>query len=180
MAADLDAGESGIHLVTAIWQPERLRRLDEVVLVRRLVVEDRDRALPAGAERVLHGDIDVAVRKHGDVLGAASFPDLVERARVRSVERAHRAMGRRARRVGGLVDIARSRAGARRATGTRASCRTRSAARAGGAARTRGAAAATAPTNRAAGGAACAAAPARGRRPGRTTCARGSCGAGYR
>ena len=81
-----------------------------------LVVEDRDGAGRAGAERILHGYVDVASGSQDwNVLGCVirGAPDLVEVAAVRAVEGAHRAMRRDAGRSAGSINVARPRPGSR-------------------------------------------------------------------
>ncbi len=89
----------------------------EVVLHRRLVVDDRDRAVPAGAERVLRSGVRVAAHA-ADVLGVAArarvrsrnrgtLADLVQRPGVVGIDDAHGAVGRHARVPGCRQDAAR-------------------------------------------------------------------------
>ena len=93
------------------------RRGLEVVLHRRLIVDDRNRAVPAGAERVLRSGVRVAAHA-ADVLGVATagtssvprdrrtLADLVQRPGVAGIDDAHGAVGRHARVPGCRQDAA--------------------------------------------------------------------------
>src|SRR4029078_4203913 len=104
---DGDLGGRGIGRVASAHQPVGKPRHAKVVTGRRLVVDDRNRAGRAGAERVLHGAVGEAARTDGNVLrGLVRVAlDLVERPGVRTVERARRAVSCSAGRVGGLGDV---------------------------------------------------------------------------
>src|SRR6185312_14760193 len=107
VAADHDLAVRGVGLVAAVGQPQRLGRLGQVVVVRRLVVDDRDGAGGAGAESILHGDVDESARADRDVLGGlvGGAPDLVQRAGVAAKQGADGAVRRHAGGVGGLIDV---------------------------------------------------------------------------
>src|SRR5690349_16170534 len=110
------------------------RRLDEIVVVRGLVVEDRDGARRTLAERVLYRCIGEASRReNGDIFGGlvGGAPDLVEAPAVGSVQRADRAVRGDTGRVGGCIDVARrlgrAAAGATRTRGPASTCSGRAA-----------------------------------------------------
>src|SRR4029077_8854180 len=109
VAPHRDLGGGGIGRGAAILQPIREPGDAQVIPVRGLVVDDRNGAAGAGAEGVLDGAVGVASGTDRDVLGALvrGALDLVERSGVRRVERADRAVGGPAGRVGGLVAVAR-------------------------------------------------------------------------
>ena len=90
--------------------------LDEVVVLRGLVVDGGDPAVRVGAERVLRGRVGVSARirdRRGDGLNDADVhglavrlaQDLVERAVVGGVQRARGAVGGHAGVAGGGVDV---------------------------------------------------------------------------
>ena len=85
--------------------------LGEVVAAARLVVDDRDQAGRARAERVLGGGVGVPARlQDTDVPGRVvrGAPNLVERSVVRGIQRPRRAVRRHAGGVAGRVDVART------------------------------------------------------------------------
>src|SRR5262249_18673603 len=103
------------------------RRLDQIVVPGRLIVDLRDPAVRVGAERVLRGRVGVSARVRNqrrdglddaDVEGRAVrlAQDLVERAVVGGVQRARGAVRRHAGSVCGGGDIARALRPRRRAT----------------------------------------------------------------
>jgi len=140
VAPHRNLGGVGSCRVAPTLQPVRKPSDSQVVSVRGLVVDERDGAGRAGAERVLDGGVGVASGADQDILGGlVRRPlNLIERAAVRRIERANRAVGRTAGRAGSLIDVARS-GGA--STGGRSTARRRSrgrAARAGNSARAAG------------------------------------------
>ncbi len=103
------------------------RRLGQVVVLGRLVVDGGDPAVRVGAERVLCGRVGVAARiragglDDADVQGPAVrlAEDLVERAVVGSVQRARGAVRGHAGVAGGGVDVTRALGPGRRRVASR-------------------------------------------------------------
>jgi hypothetical protein len=112
MTAQLDLGLGRIRFQAPVCQPTAWRRFGEMVAVRRLVVDLRDGAGRAGAERVLRGRVGVASSSQDrDVLGGLvrGAPDLIQVPAIRAVECPNRAVGCHAWRVAGSIDVARTR-----------------------------------------------------------------------
>ena len=125
VAADGGGGGGGVGEVVGAACGAAGRGLGEVVAAAGLVVDHGDHADGAGAERVLRGGVGVPARaEHADVLGGVvrGAPDLVQRAVVRGVQRAGRAVRGHTRRTTAGVDVTRQRtsslSGARRHSGT--------------------------------------------------------------
>ena len=103
-----------IGFYATIRQPVRHARFDEVVMLRGLVVDDRNCTRRSRAECVLHGDVNEASRaRNGDVFRCLvrGAPELIEISSIRAKESADRAMRRHAGCVGGRVNVTRPSAG---------------------------------------------------------------------
>jgi hypothetical protein len=122
MTAHRDLALSGTRFIASVWQPRSSgRRFLEVVTTRRLVVEDRNGARRAGAERVLNGCIcEAAGGEDWDVLGCVirRATDLIQTPVEVAVESSYGAVGGDTGCVAGLIDVAGP--SGRGSTGTRA------------------------------------------------------------
>ena len=110
----LESGRVGLVVGRVLGSPRG--RAPQVVTLRGLVVDDRDGARRARAERVLRGRVGEAPgAQDSDVLGrlVRRARDLVEVPAVIAVKSAHRAVRRDAGCVAGSIDVARAHDGSR-------------------------------------------------------------------